>query len=71
MDKWGIDVVVSGSQKGFMLPPGLAFIAMNDRAKKLMDTSTLPKYYFDLKMAFKKQKNILLHGHQQLVLLYS
>jgi aspartate aminotransferase-like enzyme len=52
-DKWGIDVVVSGSQKGFMLPPGLAFITMNEKARKAMETSTLPKYYFDLKKAFK------------------
>ena len=47
-DKWGVDVVVSGSQKGFMLPPGLGFITMNERAQKVMESSTLPKYYFDL-----------------------
>jgi aspartate aminotransferase-like enzyme len=52
-DKWGVDVVVSGSQKGFMLPPGLGFITMNERAQKAMESSTLPKYYFDLKKAYK------------------
>jgi aspartate aminotransferase-like enzyme len=52
-DKWGVDVVVSGSQKGFMLPPGLGFITMNERAQKAMESSTLSKYYFDLKKAYK------------------
>jgi len=48
MDAWGIDLVVSGSQKGLMLPPGLGFCALGDRAWALAKTSTLPKYYFDL-----------------------
>lgn len=48
MDAWGIDVVVSGSQKGLMLPPGLGFCALNERAWARATTSTLPKYYFDL-----------------------
>ncbi|MCK5848738.1 MAG: alanine--glyoxylate aminotransferase family protein [Caldisericia bacterium] len=52
-DKWGVDVVVSGSQKGFMLPPGLAFVALNKKAEKLMESSTLPKYYFSWKKALK------------------
>ncbi len=48
MDAWGVDVVVAGSQKGLMLPPGLAFCALSDRAWERTKTSTLPKYYFNL-----------------------
>jgi aspartate aminotransferase-like enzyme len=48
MDAWGVDVVVAGSQKGLMLPPGLGFCALGDKAWALNRTSTLPKYYFDL-----------------------
>jgi aspartate aminotransferase-like enzyme len=48
MDAWGVDVVVAGSQKGLMLPPGLAFCALGERAWDRTRTSTLPKYYFDL-----------------------
>jgi aspartate aminotransferase-like enzyme len=48
MDAWGIDVVVSGSQKGLMLPPGLGFCALSERAWAKNATSRLPKYYFDL-----------------------
>jgi aspartate aminotransferase-like enzyme len=52
-DEWGVDVVVGGSQKGLMLPPGLAFLSVSEKAKKLIETSDLPKYYFDLKPALK------------------
>ena len=48
MDAWGIDVVVAGSQKGLMLPPGLAFCALSDKAWAKTKTSTLPKYYFNI-----------------------
>ncbi|BEV35418.1 alanine--glyoxylate aminotransferase family protein [Synechococcus sp. M16CYN] len=48
MDTWGIDVVVSGSQKGYMLPPGLSFVAMSSRAWKAYEQSDLPKFYLDL-----------------------
>ena len=48
MDAWGVDVVVAGSQKGLMLPPGLAFCALSERAWRRVETSRLPKYYFDL-----------------------
>ncbi len=57
MDRWGVDVVVSGSQKGFMLPPGLSFISANEKAFQLIERSTSPRYYFDLrkyKKAFAK-----------------
>ena len=43
MDEWGVDAVVCGSQKGMMLPPGLAFVAVNARAQALLAKSTLPK----------------------------
>ena len=55
MDEWGIDVVVSGSQKGVMLPPGIGFIAVgSEKAWKLIESSKSPKYYFDLKTYKKK-----------------
>ena len=55
-DEWGIDVCVTGSQKGLMIPPGLAFVALSDRAIAMLDTSTLPKFYFDLSEALKAYK---------------
>ena len=52
-DEWGLDIVVTGSQKGLMIPPGLAFIALSDRAWKMAESSDLPSFYFDLKLARK------------------
>lgn len=52
-DEWGVDVVVSGSQKGLMLPPGLGFLSISEKAKKLIEKSDLPKFYFCLKAALK------------------
>ncbi|MDP2911137.1 MAG: alanine--glyoxylate aminotransferase family protein [Candidatus Omnitrophota bacterium] len=52
-DEWGVDVVVSGSQKGLMIPPGLAFVSVSPKAWALIEKSTLPKYYFDFK-AYRK-----------------
>jgi serine---pyruvate transaminase len=52
-DEWGIDVCVTGSQKGLMIPPGLAFVAVSKRAREAMESSTLPKFYFDLRKALK------------------
>ncbi len=49
MDAWGVDVVVAGSQKGLMLPPGLAFCALSEKAWAKAERSRLPKYYFDLR----------------------
>jgi aspartate aminotransferase-like enzyme len=51
MDEWGIDVLITGSQKGFMLPPGLALVALSERAWKKTETSTMPKMYFNLQKA--------------------
>ncbi|HAP66516.1 MAG TPA: aminotransferase, partial [Nitrospinae bacterium] len=45
MDKWGIDVLITGSQKALMLPPGLAFISLNDKAWKFTETAKLPRFY--------------------------
>lgn len=47
MDAWGVDIVVAGSQKALMLPPGLAFAALSDRAWARVPESRLPKYYFN------------------------
>ncbi|MBI5887796.1 MAG: alanine--glyoxylate aminotransferase family protein [Deltaproteobacteria bacterium] len=55
MDAWGIDVLVSGSQKAFMLPPGLAFAALSEKAWKFQETAKCPRFYFDFK---KERKNL-------------
>ncbi len=47
-DAWGLDLVVAGSQKAFMIPPGLVFVAMNDRAREAMQKASLPRFYWDL-----------------------
>lgn len=56
MDDWGLDVVISGSQKAFMLPPGLAMIALSDKAWTLTKSATCPKFYFDLATEQKSQR---------------
>jgi aspartate aminotransferase-like enzyme len=48
MDEWGVDMVVAGSQKGLMLPPGLSFCALSEKAWGHVKASRLPKYYFDI-----------------------
>jgi aspartate aminotransferase-like enzyme len=55
MDRAGIDVLVTGSQKALMLPPGLAFVALSERAWKRTDKPHLPSFYFDLKRERKNQ----------------
>ncbi len=47
-DDWGIDVMVSGSQKGYMLPPGVGFVAVSPKAWEAYKTAKLPRYYLDL-----------------------
>lgn len=54
IDGWGLDIVVGGSQKAFMIPPGLAFVAISPKAWALAESSKSPRYYFDLK---KERKN--------------
>jgi aspartate aminotransferase-like enzyme len=48
VDEWGLDVVVSASQKGYMTPPGLGFIAVSDRAWQAYETAKFPRFYLDL-----------------------
>ena len=52
-DAWGVDVVVAGSQKGLMLPPGLGFISVSPKAWKLVEVSKSSRYYLDLRKAKK------------------
>ena len=49
VDGWGVDVIIGGSQKALMIPPGLAYCAVSERAWRRMDTTTSPRYYFDLR----------------------
>ncbi|MGZ7053725.1 MAG: pyridoxal-phosphate-dependent aminotransferase family protein [Candidatus Angelobacter sp.] len=53
-DGWGIDVLIGGSQKAVMIPPGLAYCSVSDRAWQQMETTKNPRYYFDLR---KERKN--------------
>jgi aspartate aminotransferase-like enzyme len=48
IDDWGLDVVASGSQKGYMIPPGLGFIAVSEKAWQAYATSKFPRFYMDL-----------------------
>jgi aspartate aminotransferase-like enzyme len=54
VDGWGIDVIIGGSQKAVMIPPGLAYCAVSERAWQRMETAKNPRYYFDLR---KERKN--------------
>ena len=54
-DEWGIDVMVGGSQKGVMLPPGIAFVSVSEKAWTRAETSRLPRFYFN----FKKERENL------------
>jgi aspartate aminotransferase-like enzyme len=55
MDEWGIDAMITGSQKALELPPGLALVALSEKAWKFADQSKCPHFYFDLK---KERKNL-------------
>lgn len=55
MDEWGIDVLVTGSQKALMVPPGLGFISLSDRAWARTEKAKLPRFYFDLALERKSQ----------------
>jgi aspartate aminotransferase-like enzyme len=57
MDEWNVDVLISGSQKSLMIPPGLAYIALSPKAWTLVETSRCPKFYFDLKKARQALEN--------------
>jgi aspartate aminotransferase-like enzyme len=54
VDSWGIDVLIGGSQKAVMIPPGLAYLSLSDKAWAAMEKSKNPRYYFDLR---KERKN--------------
>jgi aspartate aminotransferase-like enzyme len=56
VDAWGIDVIIGGSQKALMIPPGLSYLALSPRAWDRMESSYNPRYYFDLR---KERKNAL------------
>ena len=55
MDKWKIDVMIGGSQKGVMLPPGIAFVGISEKAWKFAEKSKCPRFYFN----FKKERETL------------
>ncbi len=57
-DEWGIDVLIGGSQKATMIPPGLAFASISDKAARAMEISKLPRYYFD----YLKERKSLAKG---------
>jgi aspartate aminotransferase-like enzyme len=57
MDAWGIDVLIGGSQKAVMIPPGLSYLAVSSRAWDRMEATYNPRYYFDLRKERKNAKN--------------
>jgi aspartate aminotransferase-like enzyme len=57
MDAWGVDVLIGGSQKSVMIPPGLSYLAVSQRAWDRMESSYNPRYYFDLRKERKNAKN--------------
>jgi aspartate aminotransferase-like enzyme len=56
VDQWGIDALITGSQKALMLPPGLGFVALSERAWKQTSQAKLPRFYFDLNLERKNQQ---------------
>jgi aspartate aminotransferase-like enzyme len=57
MDGWGVDVLIGGSQKAVMIPPGLSYLAVSQRAWERMEATYNPRYYFDLRKERKNAKN--------------
>jgi aspartate aminotransferase-like enzyme len=57
IERWGLDVVIGGSQKAFMIPPGLAFLAISAKAWSFANKATAPRFYFDLKREKKNAAN--------------
>ena len=57
IDEWGLDIVIGGSQKAFMIPPGLAFLSVSEKAWKRMDEAKNARFYFDLKRERKNAVN--------------
>jgi aspartate aminotransferase-like enzyme len=58
VDAWDLDVVLTGSQKGWMVPPGMAMVSVSERGWKAVDAARIPRYYFD----YKKAKSYLEKG---------
>ena len=58
VDGWGIDIIIGGSQKALMIPPGMAYCAVSERAWKRMETAKSPRYYFD----FRKERKAAAKG---------
>jgi aspartate aminotransferase-like enzyme len=56
VDSWGIDILIGGSQKAVMIPPGLAYLSVSEKAWAAMETSKNPRYYFDLRKERKSAK---------------
>lgn len=56
-DEWGIDIVVTGSQKGWGVPPGLAMLAVSEKAWKAGESATMPRFYLDLKRHLETARN--------------
>jgi len=57
MDAWGVDVLIGGSQKAVMIPPGLSYLAISQHAWERMESTCNPRYYFDLRKERKNAKN--------------
>jgi aspartate aminotransferase-like enzyme len=55
VDGWGVDILIGGSQKAVMIPPGLAYLSISEKAWKAMETAKNPRYYFDLRKERKMQ----------------
>ena len=63
MDEWGVDVAVTGSQKGFMLPTGLAIVGVSPKALAAMETAKLPRCFLDFRdmLAHQPEGRLPLH----------
>ncbi len=59
MDEWGVDIAITGSQKGFMLPAGLAIIGFSEKAMAALETATLPRTFFDVRDMAASYQNSL------------
>ena len=57
VDGWGVDIIIGGSQKAVMIPPGLAYLSVSERAWAAMEKSTNPRFYFDLRKERKNARN--------------
>ncbi len=56
-DQWGVDLVIGASQKALMLPPGLAFLSVSEKARKRLETAQCPRFYTDIRLYEKGMKD--------------